>query len=174
MNRAGQFLHAVGAKPGPEDMKYIGRYLPLRGQELFFRMHPADQCHALRVARTAETLADGEADPSDREFLVRCALLHDVGRRKEDMGIWGKVAAVLIHSLAPEAAKRWALGGAERGAFPLRHVMYVYYHHPLIGAGLLEEAGFPDEAVVVAAHHDPQKENDSSVLRILRQADEMN
>ena len=172
MNRAGQFFRAVGAKPGQEDVRYVKAHLSLRGQELFFRMHPADQCHALHVAYTAEMLADGEKGLPDRELLIRCALLHDVGRKQGDMGILGKVAAVLIHALAPDASRRWARGG--KSSCFLRHMMYVYYHHPSIGAELLRNAGFFDEADVVMAHHDPPGENDSPVLRILRQADEMN
>lgn len=166
MNRAGQFFRALSARIGAEDERYIAAHLPPKGQELFFAMHLADQYHALNVAYTAETLADEHGSALDREFLIRCALLHDVGRVKGDLGIMGKVLAVLVHSFFPEASMRWAKQGW--------HLMHVYYHHPEMGAEKLMAAGFREEAAVVRLHHQPPQDGDSPVLRILRKADEMN
>ena len=167
MNRVGQFFRAVGARLTEEDLRYIGAYLPSEAQGLFFCMSRADQCHALHVARTAEAMAEGE--PVDREFLIRCALLHDVGRTKKDMGVPGKVLAVLLHALAPEMSRAWAGKGAWPG-----HILHVYYHHPEIGAEKLEKAGFPEEADIVRFHHRPPQMGDLPALRILREADERN
>ena len=174
MNRVGQFFRAMGARLTEEDLCYIRKHLPPEGQTLFFRMNLADQYHALRVAHTAEALADQRAERPDREFLIRCALLHDVGRTREDMGVFGKVFAVLMHSFAPNASKRWARKGKRHIYEYPGHVMHVYYHHPAIGAELLEEAGFLEEAAVVRFHHRPPEAGDSLVLQILRKADEMN
>lgn len=174
MNRMGQFFRAVFARISKDDAAYIRKHLSPGAQELFFGMNLADQYHALQVAYTAECLADAEKEPLDREFLIRCALLHDVGRGKGDMGILGKVAAVLLHDLFPKRSRKWANPRCHHFYEYPGYMMYVYYYHPVIGAEKLLAAGFGEEAEVVRLHHRPLAEEDSLVLRILKQADGMN
>lgn len=174
MNRVGQLFRALSARFSEKDTSYIERHLPAAGKALFYDMHPADRYHALQVAYTAERLAEREEGSVDREFLIRCALLHDVGRRKDDLGILGKVFAVLLHSLFPEISKGWANPSVRNlGDYP-GYMMYVYYCHPDIGAEKLLAAGFPEEADVVRLHHQPLAEGDPPILRILKTADDMN
>ncbi len=172
MQRVRQFFRAIRASLNVADINYIKKYLPDEAQQLFFAMNLSDQYHALQVAYTAERI--GAKQPLDLPFLIRCALLHDVGRRKGDMGVIGKVFAVLLHAACPSFSRRWAK--KERASLLdfLRHALYVYYCHPAIGAELLRQAGFLKEADVIRHHHEPSKEGDSLVLRILRQADEQN
>lgn len=169
MQRVKQFYRALTARLTPADKKWVAESLPPAARPLFYAMHPADQYHALKVAQTAMQLwADNPA--GDKDMLLRAALLHDVGRVQGDMGIAGKVAAVLVQHFFPSGAEK--LAKSRKGW--LGHVMYVYYHHPEIGAVKVETLGFKQEAALIRCHHAKPKADDPPELVLLRRADELN
>ena len=150
-------------------------------------MDVIDQRHALNTAHTAEQIAH-DAPNADKILLIRTALLHDVGRQKGDMGLWGKVFAVLCAKFCPTKSKAIADEflattklTAPRAAkknnrlfLAWRRVLYVYFYHPDIGAEKLRAVGLGNEAMVVERHHLPPQANDSPELTLLRRADELN
>ena len=168
MKRIRQFFHAVFAKVSAEDKLFLNQNLDKSQQALFFGMSVPDQCHALRTARTAIALAE----KLDLPLLTRCALLHDVGRRDGEFGIFWKCFAVLFADLFPSQAQ--AYGEGAHGDGVLHRKMRVYYHHAEIGADMLLREGFAAEAEIVRRHHKAPAEDDPPELRILRMADEMN
>ena len=170
IGRVRQFVRAVTARVTDEDRAYVASVLPEQAVPLFYAMHRADQRHALNVTRTAMALADErERDGArvNRALLERCALLHDVGRRRGDLDIFGKVACVLLVHVFPARSKRWADNGTSA-------MLRVYYHHPQIGAELLRGIGLFIEASIIERHHAPTDERDAMELRLLRAADEAN
>ena len=56
----------------------------------------------------------------------------------------------------------------------LGHALYVYRHHPAIGAALLRGIGMEAEAGVIECHHQAASAGDSFVLTLLREADAKN
>ena len=118
--------------------------------------------------------SESRYEPVNRGLLIRAALLHDVGRRKGDMDVWGKVFAVLMADFFPREsssmAKRGAGGILDRPA----HALFVYYNHPQIGAEMLRNIGMGAEADLALRHHDPPQPDEKIELTILRRADEMN
>lgn len=169
-SRIRQFVRAVTARVSDEERAYVASVLPEKAVPLFYAMHRADQRHALNVARTAMRLADEHEHDGvcvNRSLLERCALLHDVGRRRGDLDIFGKVACVLLVHYFPERSKRWAEDGTSA-------MLRVYYHHPEIGAELLRGIGLFIEASIIERHHAPTDERDAMELRLLRAADEAN
>ena len=134
----------------------------------------SDQYHAFRVAKTSEQLAAAADSTVNNHLLIRCALLHDIGRQKGDMGIAGKVFAVLIHIFSRGCAMKWGKYNPNLLGKDPRHILYVYYHHPEIGAKFLRAAGLEAEAAIVAAHHRHTAPKDPPELILLRQADNMN
>lgn len=172
--RVEQFLRAISAKLRDEDYAFIGRYLSPSERELFFAMHVADQYHALRVAHTAEKLASQEGKPVDMDILIRGALLHDIGRKKGDLNIFGKVFAVLMTSFFPSASRKMALEDGKGPIGKLRYMLFVYYYHPKIGADILRKHGLHREAELAERHHMPESAEDTWALRLLRRADELN
>ena len=90
IQRVKQFYRAITARITMADRAWVEETLPAAAKPLFYDMHPADQYHALNVAKTAMRLW-GEAPAGDRDLLLRAALLHDVGRVQGDMDIMGKV-----------------------------------------------------------------------------------
>ena len=161
-----QFVRAVTARVSVEDGKYISTHLNADEQKIFFAMSVADQVHSLRTAYTIERLVIEDKRGVDREFLIRCALLHDVGRRAGDLTIRGKVFVVLLTSLAPKFAERLELNG--------NHALYVYHHHAELGGQKLQRIGLFREAKIIARHHAPPKPDDPPELKLLRLADNEN
>ena len=172
MKRIRQFFHAVFANVSAEDRAFLEEKLNRGQQALFFGMSVPDQCHALRTAQTAISLAGNAEGKVDFPLLTRCALLHDIGRRDGEFGIFWKCFAVLFADLFPSQAQDY--GDGAHGDGVLYRKMRVYYHHAEIGAAMLLREGFAAEAEIVRRHHKAPAEDDPPELRILRMADEMN
>lgn len=166
LQRIRQFFRAVTARVNTRDDAFVRAHLPAAAQSLFYAMHRVDQCHAIRVAYTAAQLATRERAALDRALLLRAALLHDVGRRKGDLDLFGKVVAVLLTHFFPRRSRAWAAAGCR--------LLFVYYEHSAIGARLLERIGMIQEAALVRRHHAAPAATDSRELRLLRAADEAN
>lgn len=158
MTRIRQFFRAFFAVVTEKDRDFVKKHLSKSGEKLFFEMAVFDQYHALAVAKTIANFNY----LGDREFLIRLALLHDVGRR--NTSIFDKVFAVLFNAVS----KKFALFLSKYFRF-----LYVYYNHPQIGANLLKNAGFAKEAEIICHHHE-NVENPSIELMLLKQADDMN
>lgn len=158
-----QFVRAVTARISVEDGKYISAHLNAEEQKIFFAMSVADQYHSLRTAYKVERLVIEDKRGVDREFLIRCALLHDTGRRAGDLTIRGKIFAVLITTFAPKLAERLESNG--------NHALYVYHHHAELGARKLQQIGLFKEAKIIAKHHASPKPDDPLELKLLRLAD---
>lgn len=168
--RVQQFVRAVTQRMSETDYDFVRTHLPKEALPLFLAMHPADQVHVRNVAHTAMKMAEERGLAAEQQdFLLRCALLHDVGRVKGDLNIMGKVMAVLMTHYLPKLSAAW-----QKRADPVGHALYVYRHHPAIGAEKLKAIGLTQEAAVIAHHHEKEQAGDSEVLKILRAADEQN
>ncbi|TYZ30290.1 HDIG domain-containing protein [Selenomonas caprae] len=174
MQRVRQFYRAMTADITPADRAFVDKSIPKAAQPLFYAMHPADQYHALHVARTALALADMSDLTVDRSMLLRCALLHDVGRVRGDLDVWGKVFTVLMDRFLPRLAEKLACPGGQGLWSKPGHAIYVYYHHAEIGAAKLRAIGLTGEAALIARHHQPPAAGDAPELCLLREADERN
>ena len=166
IGRSLQFVRALTARVSVDDGQYISAHLNAEEQKIFFSMSVADQVHSLRTAYTIERLIIEDKRGVNREFLIRCALLHDVGRRAGDLTTMGKVFAVLVTSFAPKFAERLEING--------NRSLYVYHHHAQLGAQKLQKIGLFKEAKIIAKHHAPPKPDDPFELKLLRLADNEN
>ena len=164
--RARQFYRAVTANLSADDNIYVSTHLTPQEQKLFFAMDIVDQYHALHVAYTIERIAIADKQGVDHEFLIRCALLHDIGRVKGDMSIFGKVFAVLVTSLFPSLADKLERDG--------NHAIYIYRHHAEVGAKKLQDIKLYRESKIIAGHHKPPTPEDPPELKLLRIADDKN
>jgi putative nucleotidyltransferase with HDIG domain len=172
--RVKQFVRACFSHISSADRVFISEYLNSREQELFYGMSVPDQFHCRRVAADILRLAAG-CNETDNRLLVRCALLHDVGRRQGDVGTLDKVFAVLLETISSPHARRWARQGRGNRLQNLRHALYVYYHHPQRSVALLHEVDATEELIrIVSAHHQEPVIGESVALQLLRQADDLN
>lgn len=174
-NRIRQFFRAIAAKLDSDDVTFVQEVLSIPEQKLFFAMSIPDQYHALHTARSALELLEVESSENVRRgLLLRCALLHDVGRVYGDMGTFSKIFAVCMDRFLRNGAISWSKYGKTTFWTYPRHVLYIYYNHPKIGAQKLLSLGLNEEAAIIVRHHMSFQESDVLELRILRQADNMN
>lgn len=170
--RVKQVVAALTASVTEADRAFVAENLDPAEQRLFFAMNVPDQYHALQVAYTARSLAAGRSDV-DRGLLLKCALLHDVGKIKGDVSTFDKVAAVVAHRLAPGLAESWGRPGRGGKVDNLRHALHVYFHHPERSVALLAGVGDDERlTAIIRRHHQPPAVGEPPELTILRAADE--
>ena len=175
--RLRQFLRALFGRLDAEGHTFIRCYLNEAEQRLFYAMHQSDQYHAFRVALTAKEIyaRQGCLDLDTYILLIRCALLHDIGRVKGTADIWGKVLAVLADRFFPFPTSYFLRRKDSCDIFGrIGMALYVHIAHPYIGAAALRRIGDIREAEIVRQHQKKAAPEDSPVLSILKLADAQN
>jgi hypothetical protein len=142
--RIGQALRALVAFSQPVEREVAANHLTPELLALFDRMRRSEQAHALNVLRTV--LAQGQMP---RELAI-AALLHDVGKTRYTVRIWQKTIAVVVQTLAPRLYERWGEGDPARWWV---RPFVVKAQHPIWSAEMLANAGAPEAAIWLAAHH---------------------
>jgi hypothetical protein len=144
-------------------------------QQLFARMPPNDQRHAMAVVRTLQQAGYNET------ALMQAALLHDVGK---SMGqpIIHRVLIVLLKAFWP-VALRWlsipTSGVRVEQVNWWRRPFVVHARHPVLGAAWAEEVDCEPLAVsLIASHEDILNEapigEEGKLLAALQWADDLN
>jgi len=172
--RIKQFIAAVTAEIVPADQTFIDKWLSGPEQKLFWAMSLPDQCHCLQVAYTAIKLAKQADFAVNQDLLIRCALLHDVGKTFGDMSTIDKILTVLAYKIFPDFAKKWGRYGKGSSLDNLRHAFYIYLYHAERSRDQLLSLGLIELAEIVAEHHKAPTENDPPELLLLRKADDLN
>lgn len=166
--RIGQFVRGLVPWVPARDRALAAAVLTARQFAAFCLMTPADQRHAVRVARSV--LAAGARDPD----LIVAALLHDLGKvDPQGLGrvmVVHRVAKVLLVRLSPRTWARLSAisrPGIGRGC-------YLLQHHPALGAAWA--AGLdvsPRARALIAAHQEGTVGPDATdALLHLRRADD--
>ncbi len=149
------FTTLVSSAPPPEESDWALSHLSEREGVLFSRMRPADRSHSIGVARAVEragAAGEWQGPEGPDEWVLRAALLHDVGKTVPDLGTYGRVVATLSGWVGgADMADVWA----DTTGFTRKVGLYLKY--PELGADLLAVAG-SDERVVAWAreHHLPE------------------
>ena len=173
LNRVKQVIAALKASITVEDKVFVSRYLNAAEQKLFWAMNLPDQCHVLNVAQTALQLAQHQ-QKIDVTLLVKCALLHDVGKIKGDVSTIDKIITVMGYKLSPRWAKQWGRLGKGSKIDNLRHAFYIYFHHAERGSMMLKEINSSPQLVdIIAKHHEAPTDYDPLELVILRKSDDL-
>jgi len=167
-------IAALTAHITHEDRRFIAQHLDPAQAALFWQMNVPDQRHALNVAYTALKLAADE-HRIDRDLLIRCALLHDVGKVKGDVSTADKIMTVILDKFAPHWARQWGRKGRGGKLANFRHAVYIYYNHAARGAAMLQAIGAGAKMVgIVAGHHEAPAAGEPPELGIIRRADSLN
>jgi hypothetical protein len=140
-------------------------------QQLFARMSPNDQRHAIAVARTLQ-----QAGHTDKA-LLQAALLHDAGK---SMGqpIVHRVVIVLLEAFWP-AALKW-LSRNTTNTLALEQVsrwrrpFVIHAHHPAIGAEWAALAECDPLAIDLIARHEKPATEEDEPMAALQWADNLN
>ena len=173
INRVRQLFSALTASISPADQDFVARHLTEEEQSLFWRMNLPDQRHALNVTYSAQAMAQ-ELCGIDRMVLLKCALLHDVGKVCGDVSTIDKVVTVLAHFCCKTRAERWGRLGRGNRLQNLRHAFFVYFHHGDRGAEFLTNIQAEQRIIeIVRQHHKAPADSDPPELTVLRKADNL-
>ncbi|HHX66342.1 MAG TPA: hypothetical protein GX702_15805 [Chloroflexi bacterium] len=165
--RLRQFIMRLRPYVDPADRQAVCEVLPSPARALFEQMPMGDQVHALCVWRRVRQDAPGDID------LEQAALLHDVGKSKGRISLAHRVAIVLLNALNPSWLKRLASDDVRSW----RYSFYVHLKHAELGAVACEQAGCPQQVVMLVRHHDAPEQAIGLLpyvnrLRVLRAADD--
>ena len=164
--RSHQFWCALFPTRGGLTSEVLRPYLSPAQQNLFRRMQPAEQAHAIQVLNHLK--AAGFDDPD----LLAAALLHDVGKVVVPLSLLERVLIVLGKRLFPDAVHRWGKG-TPRG---LHRPFVVAARHTDWGAELAAQAGASPLTVELVRRHHAAPEDQAGpaadrLLAALRSAD---
>jgi len=173
INRVKQLFSALTASISTADQEFVDQHLTAEEQSLFWQMNLPDQRHALNVTYSAQSMAK-ELYGIDRTVLLKCALLHDVGKMRGDVSTIDKVITVLAHTCCKSWAESWGRLGRGNRLQNLRHAFFIYFHHGERGAELLTSIHAEHRIVeIIRQHHKAPADNDPPELAILRKADNL-
>lgn len=129
---ARRFFGYLAARPlGPAEQQFVARYLDGPCAEMFWEQQPADQRHAVDVARQVDAALPGD------DSAVRAALLHDVGKRSSRVGPVSRSIATVL----------------DAAGFPITARMRSYRRHGVDGADDIAARDCDAFAVAFARFH---------------------
>jgi hypothetical protein len=129
----------------PVNHDLAAQYLSPELLTLFKQMKRGEQLHSLHVLRAV--LAQEATTPP---ALATAALLHDNGKTRYPVRIWGKMIAVLVRKFAPSLFEKLTHGDPRKWWI---RPFVVYAQHPAWSGELLVEHGASQDAVWLATHH---------------------
>jgi hypothetical protein len=166
--RVGQFGRGLVPWVSARDRALASAALSERQLAAFCLMSPADQRHAVGVARAL--IAEGARDPD----LIVAGLLHDLGKVDRERN--GRV--LVFHRVAKVLVGRWLPGIWGWLSAPDRPVFvrgcYLLQHHPALGAEWAADLGVaPRACALIAAHQEGTVGADAAeALWLLRRVDD--
>lgn len=167
--RARQFWHTLTGKLSRRHWEEVRSALAPDPLTLFTEMSDPEQTHGFRVYRRLK--AKGYQDPD----LLAAALLHDVGKNRSPLTVWGRAWIVIASSIFHQDTKpdTSPVMGEDR------HPMSVAKHHPAWGAEMALQRGASSTTAWLIRNHERQDFEgieDTSCLRMLKaliKADDM-
>lgn len=129
----------------PIDYEFAARYLSPALLGVFKQMKRGEQVHSLHVLRAV--LAQ---EPETPPALAIAALMHDCGKIRYPVAIWGKTIAVLTRKFSPAQFDRLSKGDPEQ---IFARPFVVYQQHPAWSGELLAQHDAPQDAIWLAQHH---------------------
>jgi putative nucleotidyltransferase with HDIG domain len=158
--RVYQFFFAIFAKPDPQGLANAQEILSPAEWAIFCQLQPSEQAHAIIVLQKVATRA-----PEASLNLRKAALLHDVGKAKQPLHLWERVAIVLGQALFGKRTSNWT-------ARPF----LIRSQHPSWGAEMATEAGSPAEVISLIRRHQDKittpRNDEDKLLLILQSADD--
>lgn len=159
MGRIKQFIKCITAKINEDDLNFIEKYLNGDEKKIINRLAIYDMKHCINVARDIESNIKYE-DIN----LIKCALLHDIGKVKKILNPIDKSIIVILNKLTKGNLKKYE---------NINKKIYIFYNHGEEGYKILKDKGYDEKFLnVIRYHHDYSKTG--HWIEIIRKYDNKN
>ncbi|AGK95124.1 HDIG domain-containing metalloprotein [Clostridium pasteurianum] len=139
--RIKQFILYINAKPTEYDLKYIVSKLNDNELILFKNLSMHEQKHCINVAKDVEKICYNKKINSS--YLIKIALLHDIGKIKGNLNIIDKSILVILDYLSKGKIRK----------FNSVKKINIYYNHGKIGADILKKYGYNKRFLYLIENH---------------------
>ncbi len=144
--RMTQGVRALMAFTQQVDYTLPRQYLTPSMLAVFQQMKTNEQLHSIRVLKAVL-----DQQPTTPDDLAVAALMHDVGKIRCPLSVYGKTVAVLAKVLAPPLYRYGSTRDMQRDIWARPFIASA--HHPRWGAEILRAVGGSERAVWLVAHH---------------------
>lgn len=158
--RIKQFYLSLTAKVSEYEKRFVGSYLNSDEEDLFFKLQTSEQKHSINVASDI----NNNLTDQDKDYLIRLALLHDIGKTQVKINPFEKGIIVILDKLT-----RKKLKNSKRFK-----KVNAYYHHGETGKELLKELGNYEEDFLDRIKNHHTEKTDDDLLAILQKWDGRN
>ena len=150
------------AKINDKDIDFLTTHLKTYELQLFNKLPTYEQKHCINVAREVE--ATCSLNKMQALFMVKVALLHDIGKINSSMNLIDKSIMVILHKITK---------GRIRAYNEFKNVN-IYYNHGEIGYNLLKKYGYDERFLFLVKNHHNNNILDDIELNILKECDDKN
>ena len=165
--RVKQFYINVTDKMTDKDYYYVKKILTSKELELFMKLSKSEQKHCVRIAKDIEFTIDNKKTDnefiiSNKNLLVKSALLHDIGKSTKRLNVIDKSIIVILNKLTNGRLKN----------IKKSKKIQCYYNHSIYGYDILKNI-IDNEIIldIVKNHH---SNNISNVVRFFKEIDDKN
>ncbi|MFT5874408.1 MAG: putative nucleotidyltransferase with HDIG domain [Clostridium sp.] len=160
--RIKQFYRSIVSKINDEDIDFLKIYLEIHELQLFNQLPTYDQKHCINVARDVKSTCNKRKLQSS--FLIKVALLHDIGKIYNSMNPLDKSIMVIMNKITK---------GKIRKHNKIKNIN-IYYNHGDIGYSLLKKYGYDDRFLFLVKNHHNNNIIEDIELNLLKECDDRN
>jgi len=158
--RIKQFFWGITARVSLEDIEFVKEYLNKDELNLFIKLEVYDQAHCIRTAKEVKRIYLEKKMSND--FLVKAALLHDIGKVEGKLSLIDKSILVILDRLTKGKIKE----------FKNFKKIDMYYNHPAKGYNILKKFDYDDRFLYLIRNHHNKSIKDKE-LEVLIKCDSM-
>ncbi|MCD3300404.1 HDIG domain-containing protein [Clostridium botulinum D/C] len=160
--RIKQFYMAITATIMPNDEKLLEKYLNKQERDLFNKLSMNEKAHSVRVAK--DIIKVCMENKLNKEYFVKVALLHDIGKIQVNLNIFEKATLVILNKISKGKLK--ILSNIRK--------INIYYNHGKIGAEILRKQGYDERFLYLVKNHHNNDIIEDMDLKILKECDDRN
>lgn len=165
--RVRQFFINVTDRMNKNDIDYVIERLNDKEKELFFKLLKSEQKHSVRIATEIENLIDSkeirdEYLVSNKQKLIKVALLHDVGKARKRLNVIDKSIIVILAKITNQKLKN----------IEFSKKVKCYYFHSEYSYELLEDIMEDKEILYIIKNH--HNDIDDKLINFFQAVDDKN
>lgn len=165
--RVKQFYINVTDLMKREDYDYVRNILNDEEYKLFIKLLKSEQKHSVRIAKDIEYIIDNKLINdidivSNKELLVKSAIVHDIGKIRKRLNVFDKSIIVILNKLTDGKLKN----------IKISKKVQCYYNHSEYSYEILKEMNQENLLLdIVRYHHSDDKRN---IIKFFKEIDDKN